>query len=140
MELILMMFISAVLFMVIENFNTNLDENPNYPYSFSTTFYFIVVTMTTVGYGDYYPRSGYGRIFIIFIIIYTIVFLIPSHTTELFRLMGLKSFYERREYEVNPEIPHLVITGQVVIQALDNFCKELFHIDHGTQDRHAVVL
>ena len=54
--------------------------------------------------------------------------------------MGLKSVYARTPYISNHEIPHLIITGNVVIQALDNFCRELFHIDHGTQDRHAVIL
>ena len=53
--------------------------------------------------------------FIVMVIIYTIAFLIPSHTSELFRLMGLKSYYARREYISNPEIPHLLITGNVVI-------------------------
>ena len=109
MELILMLFISSVMIMVIENFNM---QNDNYPYSFHTSFYFIVTTMTTVGYGDFYPLTPYGKIFIIFIIIYTIVFLVPSHTSELFRLMGLKSYFAWREYHANPsEIPHLVISG-----------------------------
>jgi len=138
MELVIIFFVAAVLFMVIENFKT---DNKNYPYAFHTTFYFIVTTMTTVGYGDYYPVTAEGKVFVIFIIIYTIVFLIPSHTSELFRLMGLKSYFAWREYSANPaEIPHLVISGQVVIQALDNFCQELFHIDHGSQDRHAIIL
>lgn len=73
-------------------------------------------------------------------IIYTIVYKIPMHMNELLRLMGLKSFYAREIYKSNNEIPHVVITGQVVIQALQNFSEELFHIDHGTQDRHAIIL
>lgn len=52
--------------------------------------------------------------FTMVIIIYTIVYKIPMHMNELLRLMGLKSFYARTFYQSNNEVPHVVITGQVV--------------------------
>lgn len=116
------------MFMVIENFNPT---NGNYPYHFRITFYYIFVTLSTVGYGDFYPITAAGRLFVVFIIVYVIVYLIPTHTAELLRLMGLKSFYARTFYKSNNEIEHIVITGEVVIQALKNFSEELFHPDHG---------
>ena len=67
-----------------------------------------------------------------FMILYIIVYKIPMHTQKLLKLLGLKSFYAREFYVSNNEIPHIVITGQVVIQALTNFSDELFHPDHGT--------
>jgi hypothetical protein len=56
------------------------------------------------------------------------------------RLMSLKSYHARRIYTKNLEIEHLVITGDVVIQALQIFCAELFHEDHGVEERHAIIL
>jgi hypothetical protein len=54
--------------------------------------------------------------------------------------MSLKSFYARKIYKSYQEIPHIVISGQITLQALKNFCEELFHPDHGSYDRHAVII
>ena len=43
-------------------------------------------------------------------------------------------------YKENLEVPHILISGYVIAQALRKFCEELFHEDHGVQDRHAVIL
>ena len=123
--------------MVIENFDPT---NSNYPYKFQLCIYYIFMTLTTVGYGDLSPQKGEGQIFIMMVILYTMIYLLPTRSQELLRLIGLKSFYARREYEFNNEIPHLVITGDIVIQALKIFCLELFHEDHGNQDRHAIIM
>ena len=69
------------------------------------------VTLITVGYGDYFPKTDMGQMFTMVTIIYTIVYKIPMHMNELLRLMGLKSFYAREIYKSNNEIPHVVITG-----------------------------
>ena len=100
----------------------------------------MVISIATVGYGDISATTDAGKIFTMSLIIFTIVIFIPQQTNELLRLMGLKSFYARKIYKSNPEIPHIVITGYVVVQAIRNFCEELFHSDHGSQDRHAVII
>ncbi len=80
-----------------------------------------------MGFGDYFPHTDFGKLFVMLLIIYTVVVFIPMQTNELLRLMGLKSFYARKIYKPNPEIPHIVITGYVVCKALKTFCEELFH-------------
>jgi hypothetical protein len=111
MELIIIMIGSAVMFMVIENFQ----EHGSYPYDFTVSIYIIFVTILTVGYGDFMPATTCGRIFVIFIIIYVIGYIVPNHSSEIIRLMGLKSQYARANYKPNSEIPFIVITGNVVI-------------------------
>ena len=54
--------------------------------------YFVVVTLSTVGYGDVTPQSEEGRVSVIVLIIIVIV-LIPKQTNELIRLMGFKNVY-----------------------------------------------
>lgn len=135
--LIILIYISAGLFVVIENIGLG-----DYPVTlfYHQGFYFTVITIATVGFGDYYPYTDFGKLFVMLLIIYTVVVFIPMQTNELLRLMGLKSFYARKIYKPNPEIPHIVITGYVVCKALKTFCEELFHQDHGSSDRHAVVI
>ena len=51
-------------------------ERPN-PYhdfeNFFHSFYFTTVTITTVGYGDYTPKTPIGRIFTLVLMIFGIV-------------------------------------------------------------------
>ena len=50
--------------------------------------YFVVVTLSTVGYGDVTPDSEEGRLIVIVFIVIVII-LIPKQTNELIRLMGM---------------------------------------------------
>jgi len=43
---------------------------------FHDSLYFVVVTLFTVGYGDFYPDTIFGRTIVMFIIVFTII-LIP---------------------------------------------------------------
>jgi voltage-gated potassium channel len=71
----------------------------NIPESHIKTFYdavyFSIVTLTTVGYGDITPVSGYGRFITILIIISGIIF-IPWQVRDLIR--QLVSPREKREF------------------------------------------
>ncbi|EGR28582.1 hypothetical protein IMG5_172560 [Ichthyophthirius multifiliis] len=101
--------------------------------------YFVVVTTATVGYGDITPKSEEGRIIVIIMIVILIV-LIPKQTNELINLMQMQSKYARFKYQSNPDTPHILVCGHIEVSALKFFCKELFHPDHGGQDKHAIIL
>ena len=45
--------------------------------NFFDTFWFIMVTMSTVGYGDYSPIAWPGRIVVLLFIVVAIIYLIP---------------------------------------------------------------
>jgi hypothetical protein len=106
---------------------------------FHDFLYFIVVTLSTVGYGDIFPLTEQGRVVIVLLILLALI-LIPKQTNELLKLMSISSVYSRADYKSNPEVPHLIICGHVVVDSMKNFCSELFHPDHGTQDKNAVII
>ena len=92
--------------------------------------YFVVVSISTVGYGDVVPHTELGRITVMVLIIIIIV-IVPQQTNELIRLIGLQSVYARTLYKPNSDIPHILICGHVDVSPLRFFCNELFHEDHG---------
>ena len=52
----------------------------------------------------------------------------------------MQSKYRRIDYKKSSDIEHVVITGSVGIQAIKNFCIELFHEDHASSSTNAVLL
>ena len=74
---------------------------------FHQAVYFVIVTLATVGYGEIFPDTELGKIFVICVMIVTIV-IIPRQTSELLRLLGLQSVYARAIYKANSEIPHII--------------------------------
>ena len=106
---------------------------------FHDFLYFIFTTTATIGYGDIFPLTEFGRIIII-ILICIMIILVPQKISELMSILGNSSVYSRDIYKSNIEVPHLVICGHVTVESLKNFCNELFHVDHGQGDKNVVIL
>ena len=101
--------------------------------------YFIIVSLTTVGYGDIMPISVLSKFTMIFFVIF-ILAVIPNQTDELINLSNAQTIYERKEYISNPDIPFVVLLGNIELDILKSFCEEYFHSDHGQFYRHLVIL
>ena len=101
--------------------------------------YFIIVSLTTVGYGDIMPISVLSKFTMVFFVIF-ILAVIPSQTDELISLSNAQTIYERKKYISNPDIPFVVLLGHIELDILKSFCEEYFHSDHGQFYRHIVIL
>ncbi len=101
--------------------------------------YFTMVTISSVGFGDIIPYTNLGRLIVMGLILLTLV-LIPKQTNDLIQLMTIQSDYARKKYTASHDVSHIILTGDITLDSLKSFCQELFHMDHGTQYRHAVII
>ncbi len=93
--------------------------------SFHTTLYFMVVTLSTTGYGDIVPTTAVSRGFITVIIF--IVFPLGGYQTA--RLIHLYTLYDPRKghFRSTPQRLHLIITGPIKYTNVLPMFRELFH-------------
>lgn len=101
--------------------------------------YYVVVSISTVGYGDISPGTTLGRFAAMFIICFAIIF-VPQQTNELIEKMGILSVYARRIYTPRHNTKHVVICGDLRTTFLREFFSELFHEDHENMNLNAVIL
>ena len=78
LTILIIFFISSGIFFYVEN-SANPDIN-----TFGDSFYFTVVALTTVGFGDITPVSDAGRWIIVLMILSGII-LIPYHASQIVR-------------------------------------------------------
>lgn len=84
------------------------------------SFYFVIVTMATVGYGDVYPVTNFGKIFVLFIIVTGVgTFLgVIANFTEI--------MLEKREMESRMEKLNMIIGvfySEVGLELLSRFAR-----------------
>mmetsp|Transcript_27007 Transcript_27007/g.34997 ORF Transcript_27007/g.34997 Transcript_27007/m.34997 type:complete len:1147 (+) Transcript_27007:149-3589(+) len=89
--------------------------------------YYIVVTLSTVGYGDIGPINPVSRLVIVATIL---IFWVISPMQVNSVLEALATRHRHREAYI-AHAPHIVITGGVTASCLDEVLQELFHDDHG---------
>jgi hypothetical protein len=109
---------------------------------FFDCFFYIVVTMSTVGYGDIHPTTSFSRVVVILFII-TFAVVIPMQLNQLVRLLSAQSPFRGR-YNANATDEHVVLCGHVNDRKkLEKFFKEFFHPDrtlHNSPQFHIVIL
>lgn len=107
-------------------------------FNFWRYVYFIITTISTLGYDNPFS-TAVARIMLICLILISLA-IIPAKSGELIGILSSKSVYARARYKASNAIPHILITGTVSDTALQNFLVELFHPDHGPAQKHAVIL
>jgi hypothetical protein len=109
-------------------------------YYFLDMAYYIIVTVTTVGYGDIGPSNQYSRLLFIFIVV-TVFSVLPYQLSEFQKAKNLTSLYSRQDYiPSRKEVKHILLLGDSSADAVKTFLKECFHSDHGPMETDVVIM
>ena len=93
-------------------------------------FYYMVVTVTTVGYGDIYPNTEAGQ-YLFIIIEISVLSAIPIQAMEYQKVNNLTSSYSRSVYQQSKkDVKHILLLGDSKPDAIKHFLMECFHADH----------
>jgi hypothetical protein len=113
---------------------------PSEIYEFHEMMYFMIVTMTTVGYGDIFPFTDYGRLLVI-LTIGVMLGLLPTQFQALIKVQSLQSKYARLEYnKAKKDSKHILILGNAPPDNIKTFLDECYHEDHGQQDITVIIM
>eukprot|EP00903_Cladosiphon_okamuranus_P017959 g16523.t1 len=107
--------------------------------TFHDSLYFIIVTFSTVGYGDISPPDTQSRLAILLLVGF-FFFMIPRELNKLNHLLDLSSKYTG-VYPKKLAGGHTIVGCDVASCALvTGFLEEFFHEDHGYNIMHLVLL
>ena len=102
--------------------------------------YFIIVTFSTVGYGDISPSTDSGRAVMILFIILGIAFFAAILPTIVDVASG---FYARRQFAKfdTTRVPqHVIVCGHITAFSAEEFLSDFLHPDRGDTQTHVLFL
>lgn len=102
--------------------------------------YYIMVTMSTVGYGDYSPKTAWGQTFItVFIVAGLAVFAVslPVLVDPIIQYYRIASYLDFDNTRVQK---HVLVCGHINATSVHEFLKEFLHPDHGDKQTHVVFV
>jgi hypothetical protein len=100
--------------------------------------YFVVVSISTLGYGDITPESPVGKFLIAFIILLTFL-LVPIQVNRIGAIVSSHTDYSSSYTEFKHH-PHVVITGHIEAETLSAFVREFFHASNLNWNEKIVIL
>ncbi|XP_061711337.1 calcium-activated potassium channel slowpoke isoform X4 [Cydia pomonella] len=123
---------------LLENSGDPLDFTNSQQLSYWTCVYFLIVTMSTVGYGDVFCHTVLGRTFLVFFLLVGLA-MFASSIPEIIELVGSRSKYSgelKREHGKR----HIVVCGHITYESVSHFLKDFLHEDREDVDVEVVFL
>ena len=116
------------------------DYNNSGTDSFLTYAYFIMVTVSTVGYGDLSPDTSLGRAFMTFFIILGLAFFAAILPTIVDVASGLYIKRQFAKFDTTRVPQHVIVCGYITAHGAEEFLKDFLHPDRGDTQTHVLFL
>uniref|UniRef100_A0A4W4HRR4 BK channel n=2 Tax=Electrophorus electricus TaxID=8005 RepID=A0A4W4HRR4_ELEEL len=100
--------------------------------------YLLMVTMSTVGYGDIYAKTDIGRLFMVFFILSGLA-MFARYVPEIAAIILNRQKYGGT-YDLAPGKKHIVVCGNITLESVSNFLKDFLHEDRDDVNVEIVFL
>ncbi|XP_061420870.1 calcium-activated potassium channel subunit alpha-1 isoform X2 [Lethenteron reissneri] len=100
--------------------------------------YLLMVTMSTVGYGDVYAKTTLGRLFMVFFILGGLA-MFARYVPEIAALILNRKKYGGK-YNPTRGRKHIVVCGHITLESVSNFLKDFLHKDRDDVNVEIVFL
>lgn len=116
-------------FILLKN-SAGTDEYPDCSETWSvfSSIYFMFVTVSTVGYGDFSPKTVLGQLMVCVIIVFGI-YTFANESAAFMTLYGDQRG-GRVKYNCSRNTAHVIVTGNPSAAQMKDFIREFFHPDH----------
>ncbi|XP_052123890.1 calcium-activated potassium channel slowpoke [Frankliniella occidentalis] len=123
---------------LLENSGDPLEFSNPSQLSYWTCVYFLIVTMSTVGYGDVYCNTVLGRTFLVFFLLVGLA-IFASCIPEIIDLIGTRAKYGGTLKNERGR-RHIVVCGHITYESVSHFLKDFLHEDREDVDVEVVFL
>ncbi|XP_047233018.1 calcium-activated potassium channel subunit alpha-1 isoform X13 [Girardinichthys multiradiatus] len=123
---------------LVENSGDPWENQNSQTLSYWECVYLLMVTMSTVGYGDVYAKTTLGRLFMVFFILGGLA-MFASYVPEIIELIGNRKKYGGSYSAVNGR-KHIVVCGHITLESVSNFLKDFLHKDRDDVNVEIVFL
>ncbi|CAG0884286.1 unnamed protein product [Cyprideis torosa] len=130
-------FTAAGIIHLLENSGDPLNFDNARNLSYWTCVYFLIVTMSTVGYGDVACETFLGRGFMVFFILVGLAFF-ASVIPELYDIFRTSKW--SGHYTTQMGKRHIVVCGHITYESVSHFLKDFLHEDREDVDVEVVFL
>ena len=138
--LVLWLVSSGILHMIEAGGDFWKDESNASTYSVLVYIYLTMVTMSTVGYGDFSPVTDLGRVFMIVFIIGGLAFfaaILPELVEVITRYYANSQF---ARFDTSRVPRHVIVCGHITAVSAEDFLKDFLHPDRGDKKTHVLFL
>ena len=129
---------------LIHLLETTGDPWNNFSNQQSNTFleyaYFIMVTMSTVGYGDYFAMTDVGRAFMTFFIIAGIAFFAFALPNLVDLVVNYYHNTQWSRFDTTRVPRHVLVCGHITHTIASDFLKDFLHKDRGDRKTHVLFM